>query len=51
MASPPEPKPLPLGEFAVLMAMLTSLVALGIDSLLPALPADGPVVRDACRIL
>ena len=36
-----EPKELPLGEFVALMAMLTSLVALSIDAMLPALSDIG----------
>lgn len=34
-------KPLPFGEFVALMAMMTSLVALSIDAMLPALPEIG----------
>jgi DHA1 family bicyclomycin/chloramphenicol resistance-like MFS transporter len=34
-------KPLPLGEFIMLMALLTSLVALSIDAMLPALDVIG----------
>lgn len=34
-------KPLPLGEFILLMALLTSLVALSIDAMLPALDVIG----------
>ncbi|MFC4698663.1 multidrug effflux MFS transporter [Glaciecola siphonariae] len=34
-------KPLPLGEFILLMAFLTSLVALSIDAMLPALDVIG----------
>lgn len=34
-------KPLPFGEFVTLMAIMTSLVALTIDAMLPALPEIG----------
>ena len=34
-------KPLPMGEFVVLMALMTSLVALSVDAMLPALGVIG----------
>ena len=34
-------KPIRFGEFVALMAMMTSLVALSIDAMLPALPEIG----------
>ncbi|MGN5375607.1 multidrug effflux MFS transporter [Sphingomonas hankookensis] len=45
-AAPPPPvsadrSPLPFGEFVTLIAALMALTALGIDSMLPALPAIG----------
>ncbi|MEE2916787.1 MAG: MFS transporter, partial [Pseudomonadota bacterium] len=45
MSSSPAPTdrgpPLPLPEFVALIAALMALTALGIDSMLPALPAIG----------
>ncbi len=41
MIKPDNRKPIRFGEFVALMAMMTSLVALSIDALLPALPEIG----------
>ncbi len=41
MPTKPQTRTLPLGEFVALMALLMSLVALAIDTILPALPAIG----------
>ena len=38
---PPDQSPLPFGEFVALIACVMALTALGVDSMLPALPAIG----------
>ncbi len=38
-AAPENRSPIPMGEFVALIASIMALTALGIDSMLPALPA------------